>query len=193
MLLLFKNQCMKLPSGGIIFGYFFVSCAAFCSADSWGPGYLGASARSRRPWEGGLNLVGFSRTRGLELLLELLEALRMSMEALEGCATRVRHIAPPCGNRNRGMEAVGGIVSVFGFNLSDCSQSSNLSTNWYGDQVEASSLYGNQQADHKFLPSKHPATSATILPEAISSLGFHPIKPLTFQTPPAPAVWLVHC
>ena len=67
ILLLFINQCIKVPSGGIRFGYFFFLCLAAASADSWGPGYRGGSLRNRAPWDGGLNLAGFSRTSGLEL------------------------------------------------------------------------------------------------------------------------------
>jgi len=36
--LLVKNQCMNVPSGGIIEGYFLVFCMACSSAESWGPG-----------------------------------------------------------------------------------------------------------------------------------------------------------
>lgn len=100
---------MKVPSGGIMLGYFFAACAAFSSADSCGPGYLGASLRSLAPWEGGLNFAGFSRTSGLEgfdgleLFFELFDALRMNKEGLVGWETCVRHIVPARGNRNRGI------------------------------------------------------------------------------------------
>jgi hypothetical protein len=103
---------MKLPSGGIIFGYFFVFCLATSSSDNWGPGYLGASLRSRAGWDGGVNLDGFSRTRGLDFELEvffLFEALRIARDVDEGFGRRVRHIAPLCGSRNRGIEVVGGM------------------------------------------------------------------------------------
>jgi len=104
---------MKVPSAGIIFGYFFVFCAAACSADNCGPGYLGGSFRSLAPWEGGLNLVGFSRTRALEDFLGALwEALRIAKEEVEEVvdAIRVRQIAPRWGRRNRGIEVGGGIL-----------------------------------------------------------------------------------
>ena len=109
MVLLFMNQCRKLPSGGIIVGYFFVCCLACSSADNWGPGYLGGSFRIRDPWEGGLNLVGFSRTNGLELLepfFTLFEAWRMIVPEVVGVGdrdNRVRHIVPLWGRRNRGI------------------------------------------------------------------------------------------
>lgn len=47
--LLVKNQCMNVPSGGIIEGYFLVFCMACSSAESCGPGYLGASLGSLAP------------------------------------------------------------------------------------------------------------------------------------------------
>lgn len=39
-----KNQCMKLPSGGIMCGYCFVFCASFSGADKGGPGYCRGGA-----------------------------------------------------------------------------------------------------------------------------------------------------
>ena len=75
---------MKVPSGGIIFGYFFFVCLAISSSDNGGPGYLGPSLRSRAGWDGGTNLEGFSRTRGLEDFLGALwEALRIAREEVE--------------------------------------------------------------------------------------------------------------
>jgi hypothetical protein len=113
ILLLFRNQCIKLPGGGIRFGYFFVLCLAAASADNWGPGYLGGSLRSREPWDGGLNLVGFSRMRGLELLeggLVTFEACRIVREVDDGIGRRVLHITPRWGSKNRGIEVVKDIV-----------------------------------------------------------------------------------
>ena len=102
---------MNDPSGGIIFGYFFDFCLAISSADNWGPGYLGASLRSRAGWDGGLNFEGFSRTRGLDFeLFFLFEALRIVREVGVGIESRVRHIELLCGSRNRGIDAVGGMV-----------------------------------------------------------------------------------
>jgi len=113
IVLLFINQCMKVPSAGIIFGYFFVLCLAISSSDNWGPGYLGPSLRSRAGWDGGVNLEGFSRTRGLEFEVDvffLFEALRIVRDVEEGVERRVRHIAPLCGSRNRGIEVVGDML-----------------------------------------------------------------------------------
>jgi len=99
MLLLLINQCMKLPSGGIIFGYFFVACLALSSSDKLGPGYLGASLGRRAPWDGGLNFEGFSRTSGLGAKagffgIAFLEAWRAD-RGLDRGGKRVRHIALP--------------------------------------------------------------------------------------------------
>jgi hypothetical protein len=53
------------------------------------------------PCDGGLNFVGFSRTRGFDAALGLLvEAWRMVRGAL---ARRVRQMAPPWGRRKRGI------------------------------------------------------------------------------------------
>jgi hypothetical protein len=104
------NQCIKVPSGGIILGYFFFFCAANSSADKLGPGYRGASLRSRAPCDGGVNLDGFSRTRGFELFLgALCEALRIVRAVDVDVERRVRHNALPWGKRNRGI-VVGGIL-----------------------------------------------------------------------------------
>lgn len=111
---------MNVPSGGIIFGYFFVFCAAASSSDNFGPGYLGASLRKRAPWEGGLNFVGFSSTSGFEGLPEGLilfwgtfeEAWRMVREVEDGAESRTRHIAERWGRRKRGIKVVGGIAEV---------------------------------------------------------------------------------
>jgi hypothetical protein len=102
---------MKVPSGGIIFGYFFFVCLAISSSDNWGPGYLGASFLSRAGWDGGTNLDGFSRTRGFDVeFFFLLEALRIVREIEVGTERRVHHMAPRCGSRNRGIDVVGGIA-----------------------------------------------------------------------------------
>lgn len=102
---------MKVPSGGIIFGYFFFVCVAISSSDNRGPGYLGASLRRRAGWDGGTNLEGFSRTRGFDVeCFFLLETLRMEREVEVGTERRVRHIALRCGSRNRGIDVVGGIA-----------------------------------------------------------------------------------
>jgi hypothetical protein len=102
---------MKDPSGGIIFGYFFFVCLAISSSDNGGPGYLGPSLRSRAGWDGGTNLEGFSRTRGFDVeFFFLLEALRIVREVEVGIERRVRHMAPRCGSRNRGIDVVGGIA-----------------------------------------------------------------------------------
>jgi hypothetical protein len=53
---------MKVPSAGIMLGYFFVFCAFTCSDERGGPGYRGGSFRSFAPCDGGLNFAGFSRT-----------------------------------------------------------------------------------------------------------------------------------
>jgi hypothetical protein len=99
MALLVKNQCKNVPSGGIIEGYLLVFCAASSSADSRGPGYLGASLGNLDPCDGGLNFVGFSRTSGfdgLELFLgaAFLEAWRMAWDVVEGAGRRARHMRP---------------------------------------------------------------------------------------------------
>lgn len=112
IVLLFINQCIKLPSGGIIFGYFFVVCLAISSSDNWGPGYRGPCLRSRAGWDGGVNLEGFSSTSGFDFEFEFFfwfEALRIVWEVEAGIERRVRHIALLCGSRNRGIEVVGGI------------------------------------------------------------------------------------
>lgn len=57
--------------------------------------------RGLEPCDGGLNFVGFSRTRGFDAALGLLvEAWRMVRGAL---ARRVRQMAPPWGRRKRGI------------------------------------------------------------------------------------------
>jgi hypothetical protein len=104
---------MKEPSGGIIFGYFLDFCLAISSSDSCGPGYLGPSLRSRAGWDGGVNLEGFSRTRGLDFeSFFWFEALRIVRKVEEGIGRRVRHIALLCGSRNRGIDAVRGMIYV---------------------------------------------------------------------------------
>ena len=97
------NQYMNVPSGGIILGYFFVACAAFCSSVIWGPAYWyrGGPFEILEPWEGGLNLAGFSRTRGFPGFAFVV-ALRTNW---------FLQIAPVCGRRNLGIVAIlGGIV-----------------------------------------------------------------------------------
>ena len=75
---------MKVPSGGIMFGYAFFACAAFCVAVRGAPLYLGPSLRKRCPWDGGLNLVGWARTFCLGFAFGgLLDALRRDRAALE--------------------------------------------------------------------------------------------------------------
>jgi hypothetical protein len=97
-------------------GYFFVFIFSFSSADRSGPGYRGASFLSLEPWDGGTNLVGFSRTRGLELevpvrfLDGLVDAWR-TMRDWAGVVNRVRQIVPLWGSRNRGMTAVEDMLS----------------------------------------------------------------------------------
>ncbi len=62
-----RNQYMKLPSGGIMWGYCLIFCSSVCWAESEGPGYCrGAFDLRRAPWDGGLNLAGFSSTIGLD-------------------------------------------------------------------------------------------------------------------------------
>lgn len=73
-LLLVMNQCIKVPSGGIIFGYFFVLRDVASSSLSFGPGYLGASFSRLLGCEGGVNFAGFSSTRGLDFFVDLLDA-----------------------------------------------------------------------------------------------------------------------
>jgi len=79
-----------------MFGYFFVFCIACSAGDNWGPGYLGGSFRSLAGCDGGLNLAGFSRTRGLEGFLAgvFFEAWRTFRGVADGAARRVRHIRP---------------------------------------------------------------------------------------------------
>jgi hypothetical protein len=93
---LVRNQCQKVPSGGIIVGYFLRSCNDFSSAESSGPGYLGAVFGRLDPWEGGLNLVGFSRAKGLKPGLgeALFEARRMVWKVVDGAGRRARHMRP---------------------------------------------------------------------------------------------------
>lgn len=113
---LFTNQCMNVPSGGIIFGYFFAFCAAASSSDNCGPGYRGASFLRRAPWDGGTNFVGFSRTNCLGGCFDVafglgtLEAWRTVRTVEEGVESLVRHIDPLWGRRKRGIEVVGGIL-----------------------------------------------------------------------------------
>ncbi len=57
--------------------------------------------------------MGFSRVGTLGGFLgvgALLEALRIVNKVKDEVVTRVRHMAPLCGRRNRGMGVVGGIV-----------------------------------------------------------------------------------
>lgn len=69
--LLLKNQYMKLPSGGSMLGYFFFFRASICAGDMCGPGkLLGAGRSIRDGWEGGLYLLGFSRTLGLRFTVD---------------------------------------------------------------------------------------------------------------------------
>jgi hypothetical protein len=116
MLLLFKNQFINVPSAGIILGYFFVAWRACSSADSCGPGYRGASFRGREPWEGGLNLAGFSRTRGfgargVDFFDNGLEAFFEACRTFCGAAKRERQIELPWGSKKRGIGVVGGILT----------------------------------------------------------------------------------
>jgi hypothetical protein len=77
-------------------GYFLRFCNDFSSAESSGPGYLGAVLGRLDPWEGGLNLVGFSRTMGLESVLgeAFFEAWRMVWKVVNGVGRRARHMIP---------------------------------------------------------------------------------------------------
>lgn len=106
-----RNFPMTVLSGGIIFGYFLLACRAFSSSLRAGPGYRGASLRRRWPWDGGVNLVGFSRTRGPLGLGELLAAGLALVEAARKEEGRARHAGSPRGRRKRGMEG-GGMVVV---------------------------------------------------------------------------------
>jgi hypothetical protein len=95
------------------FGYFFVFCLACSSADNWGPGYLGVSFGSLAPWDGGLNLFGFSRTKGFEdILVEVfLDAWRMLRDEADGMERRAVHIQPRRGSRKRGIAVVGDMMA----------------------------------------------------------------------------------
>lgn len=104
-----RNQNLHVPSGGNELGYCFVFCSSFCVSDSLGPGYcLGGFLLSRAGCEGGLNLSGFSRTIGLEGVVEayrqMREARRVTDREVEGDEVRIaRNGALPRGRRNRGM------------------------------------------------------------------------------------------
>lgn len=60
-----RNQYQKVPFAGIILGYFLFLRASLSTGEIVGPGYWRGAFLSRAGWEGGLNLVGFSRRIGL--------------------------------------------------------------------------------------------------------------------------------
>lgn len=67
-ILLVKNQNMKVPTSGIEWGYLFFARSSICCGDIRGPGKLRGGGRlSRAGWDGGLNLLGFSKTLGLRV------------------------------------------------------------------------------------------------------------------------------
>ena len=105
---LVRNQYMNVPSGGIILGYFFVCCSLFCSPVRCGPYWRGICCFNRLPWEGGLNLVGFSRTRGFEVLADAFRHLgklwRTTRGGLIGLANSVYESRDRRGRRKRGTE-----------------------------------------------------------------------------------------
>lgn len=110
-------------------GYFLVAILACSSADKFGPGYLGGSFRSLEPWEGGLNLVGFSRRMGLELLFLLgafLEDTWRMLWGLEAVERRVRQMALLWGSRNRGIIAAAEDIMLVLMDVLDCSSVAEL-------------------------------------------------------------------
>ena len=107
---LVRNQCMKVPSAGIMLGYFFVLCSVFCSPVSCGPYWRGICCFSLLPWEGGLNLAGFSRTRGFEVLAEAYRQVGKVRWDICGRFTslgnRLDESRCPRGRRKRGIVAL---------------------------------------------------------------------------------------
>lgn len=107
-ILFVRNQYMNVPSAGIMLGYRFVFCSCFSASESAGPGYARGLARGREPCEGGLNLSGFSSTRGL---LGWVEAWRRTgNEDVAGSCRRrrksccLRRDGPPRGSKKRGID-----------------------------------------------------------------------------------------
>jgi len=82
-----RNQCMKVPGGGIMRGYCFVRCAVRSSALRLGPKCLGVGRRSRWPCDGGVNFSGRSSTRGFGGE-RVLEAWRCTAIGLRDCSWR---------------------------------------------------------------------------------------------------------
>lgn len=59
---------MKVPTCGIEWGYFFFARSSICCGDNRGPGkFRGGGRLSRAGWDGGLNLLGFSKALGLRV------------------------------------------------------------------------------------------------------------------------------
>ena len=123
MLGLFQNLWPNVSGGGAIPGYSLLLWAFISTSERgppWcrGPDLLG----SLEPWEGGLNLVGFSRTTGfwpLSFAPPLLPPrLPPGLEeeysrGVEGVRMAVLpHALPIWGRRNRGIAVVEDIVLV---------------------------------------------------------------------------------
>lgn len=115
-ILFVRNQCVNVPSGGIMCGYRFVFCSCFSASESAGPGYARGFVRRREGCEGGLNFSGFSRTRGL---LGWVEAWRRPLDAGAVALGRrrrrkccwLRRDGAPRGRRKRGTGAVADMLS----------------------------------------------------------------------------------
>ncbi len=76
-----RNQYIRVPWLGKVWGYVRVAWASFSAAGIGGPGYWRGMRRAlrREGWDGGRNRSGFSRTMGL---------LELEAEEEEECLTR---------------------------------------------------------------------------------------------------------
>lgn len=101
MLLFVRNQCMNVPSGGIICGYCRFFCASLSCSASGAPGYWRGFLRILEGCEGGLNFVGFSST--LILLEGPVEAWRRVVAARRRWNRGSRRYRWPLGRRKRGI------------------------------------------------------------------------------------------
>ena len=93
-------------------GYRFVFCASSSGCDNGGPGYCRGRVRvNLEGWDGGLNLAGFSRTLGLDVVDEdanlptCCDRDTPNLDREEEVIRIFRRISPR-GKRKRGIVAV---------------------------------------------------------------------------------------
>ena len=163
---LVRNQCMNVPSAGIMCGYCRVFCACRSCSLSGGPGYCRGRARRRDGCEGGLNRSGFSSTRGLG---GALDAYRVDAERSNPCCSCLEcRLRLARGIRWRRVA----IACTMRWNMSECSihvkfiHLSLLHTDWLMPRQAAAAETGKARCEARAacLPVPRSPTSKKLLP-----------------------------